>query len=97
MDVRSLWKEGHTIRAICRLTGLSRNTVRGVRLLVHKSRSRTRTPRPRVVCLFSRSVDGAAAVAASAARSWGPRHEARRVAFVLVGTKTLDPSAENEA
>ncbi len=30
MDVRSLWKEGHTIRAICRLTGLSRNTVRGV-------------------------------------------------------------------
>ena len=30
MDVRSLWKEGHTIRDICRLTGLSRNTVRGV-------------------------------------------------------------------
>lgn len=30
MDVRSLWKEGHTIRVICRLTGMSRNTVRGV-------------------------------------------------------------------
>ena len=30
MDVRSLWKEGYMIRAICRLTGLSRNTVRGV-------------------------------------------------------------------
>jgi len=30
MDVRSLWRDGHTIRAICRLTGMSRNTVRGV-------------------------------------------------------------------
>ncbi len=57
-----------------------------------KSRSRTRPPRPRVVCLFSRSVDGAAAVAASAARSLGRRHGPRpgfalkragRVCFVV--------------
>ena len=39
--------------------------------------SRTRTTRPRVVCRFSRSFLGAAAVAASAARSLGRRHEAR--------------------
>ena len=56
-----------------------------LRLLVHKSRSPPRTPRPRVACLFSRSVLGAAAVAASAARSKGHRHEARRVALVLCG------------
>jgi len=30
MDIRALRKEGHSIRAICRLTGYSRNTVRRV-------------------------------------------------------------------
>ena len=30
MDIRALSKEGHSIKAICRLTGFSRNTVRRV-------------------------------------------------------------------
>jgi transposase len=50
MDVRVLAKEGHSIRAICRLTGFSRNTVR--RVLREVSPRGYRSPE-RISCLDS--------------------------------------------
>lgn len=43
MDVHSLAKEGHSIKAICRMTGIARNTVR--RVLRQRLQAPFRTPR----------------------------------------------------
>ena len=48
MDIRALRKEGHSIKAICRMTGNSRNTVR--RVLREPAPSPFRTPK-RTSCL----------------------------------------------
>jgi len=45
MDIRDLARQGHSVRAIARLTGLSRNTVRKV-LRGQHDLSRKETPRP---------------------------------------------------
>jgi transposase len=45
MDIRDLARQGHSVRAIARLTGLSRNTVRKVLRGEHELR-RKDAPRP---------------------------------------------------